>query len=161
MNENKTKVGKFLQSIGRPLSAIIGIAGEVSGSQTLESIANAIKGDKSLTQEEKDIALALAKMDFEDTANARDMQKTALSQDDLFSKRYIYYFSSFWSFVGATLLLGIMFVEIPENNIRLVDTAFGFMLGTVLASMFNYYFGSSSGSSKKDSILEKIRESKK
>lgn len=158
MQKEKTKLGKFLASVGRPLGSIIDIAGDITGVEALEKIGAAIKGDSTLTVLEKETALALLQLDYADVANARDMQKSALDQDDTFSKRFVYYFSSFWSIIGAILLLGIMFIEIPENNIRLVDTSFGFLLGTVLASMFTYFFGSSAGSAKKDSMLEKLNK---
>ena len=34
---------------------------------------------------------------FEDRANARSMQVAALRQNDLLSKRFVYYFAAFWS----------------------------------------------------------------
>jgi hypothetical protein len=160
MEKEKTRVGKFLQSIGRPLGSIVSIVGDITGIESIESIGKAILNDNKLTQEEKEIALSLIELDKQDVANARDMQKAALSQDDIFSKRFVYYFSSFWSFIAAALLIGIMFIEIPANNVRLVDTTFGFLLGTVLASMFTYFFGSSAGSAKKDNLIEKLKSLK-
>lgn len=46
------------------------------------------------------------------------------------------------SFVFIYILL-VTFVTIPEKNIRFVDTAFGFLLGTVLAGGVGWLLGGS------------------
>ena len=76
-------------------------------------------------------------------ANARDMQKAALNQDDVFSKRYIYYLATFWSIVSIVYIVCITFIEIPKENIRFADTTLGFLLGTIIATIIGYFFGSS------------------
>lgn len=92
------------------------------------------------------------------TANARDMQKEALKQDDLFSKRYVYYLSTFWSVVSTLYIFGITFLEVPLASIRYSDTILGFLLGTIIASIINYFLGSSSGSDKKTELLQKGKQ---
>jgi hypothetical protein len=49
------------------------------------------------------------------------------------------------SYIGA-----ITFGEIPEQNVRFADTILGFVLGTMVAAMFQFLLGSSLGSRKKD-----------
>jgi ABC-type nitrate/sulfonate/bicarbonate transport system permease component len=44
----------------------------------------------------------------------------------------------------------VTFVDIPEKNLRFVDTILGFMLGTVVATVLNFWLGSSAGSRAKD-----------
>lgn len=87
------------------------------------------------------------------TADARDMQKEALKQDDKLSKRFVYIFASFWSLCAAVYIGFITFGTIPAENIRFADTILGFILGTVIATILNYFFGSSSGSAKKTEIM--------
>ena len=96
------------------------------------------------------------KLEYENVNNARDMQKQALSQDDIFSKRYVYYLATFWSFVAFTYIFLITFLTIPADNIRFADTVLGFLLGTVIATILNFFFGSSKGSSDKQDIINKI-----
>ena len=57
---------------------------------------------------------------------------------------------SFWSVLSATYIGFITFGEIPESNIRFADTILGFVLGTMVASMFQFLLGSSLGSRAKD-----------
>jgi hypothetical protein len=93
--------------------------------------------------------------DNQNTADARSLQKTALTQDDRFSKRYIYYLSTFWSVFAAVYISAVTFLDIPPENIRVVDTVIGFVLGTIVATIVNYFFGSSSGSATKNKLLDK------
>ena len=76
-------------------------------------------------------------------ANARNMQIESLKQDDKFSKRVVYYFAIFWSVFAIIYLTGITFAEIPKENIRFADTIVGFLLGTIIATMFGFFYGNS------------------
>lgn len=78
----------------------------------------------------------------EDRADARSLQKVALQQDDLFAKRYIYYLATWWSVTAVLYITGITFFHVPVENIRVVDTVLGFLLGTVVATIMTYFYGS-------------------
>lgn len=123
---------------------------------------------KELTSEDKqkimDSQIEIMKIDFEkmklefdNTNSARDMQKVALQQDDTFSKRYVYYLATFWSFVAVGYIFLITFLTIPEANIRFADTTLGFLLGTIVATIINYFFGSSKSSSDKNQLLKESK----
>lgn len=94
-----------------------------------------------------------AKLNAADRADARAMQVAALAQDDVFAKCFVYYFAAFWSLCAVTYIGCITFVEIPEANTRFADTILGFMLGTVVATILAYFFGSSLGSKDKTTLL--------
>ena len=123
---------------------------------------------KELTAEEKqkiiDSQIEIMKIDFEklkleydNTNSARDMQKVALQQDDVFSKRYVYYLATFWSIVAVGYIFLITFLTIPEANVRFADTTLGFLLGTIVATIINYFFGSSKSSSDKNQLLKESK----
>lgn len=99
---------------------------------------------------------ALLEMAYGDRANARAMQVAALQQTDLFSKRFVYYFAIFWSVTAALYIAFITFGEIPEANVRFADTILGFLLGTVVATIIQFFMGSSDGSKQKDTTLEAL-----
>jgi len=90
------------------------------------------------------------KTEQEDRSSARTMQGEALKQDDLFSKRFIYYFTIFWSIASVIYVACITFMEIPISNVRFADTILGFILGTAVAQMFGFFYGSSSSGRTKD-----------
>jgi hypothetical protein len=84
----------------------------------------------------------LLQMAYGDVANARNMQVEAL--------RFIYIFATFWSVFAASYIGFITFGHIPEDNQRFADTILGFLLGTVVATILQFFFGSSMGSKEKD-----------
>ena len=84
------------------LTDLIGKYGEPLIAKGIEKVTGIDVTKKELTQEEKqkiiDSQIEIMKIDFEklkleyeNVNNARDMQKQALSQDDIFSKRYVYF----------------------------------------------------------------------
>ena len=97
----------------------------------------------------------VTEQDNKNTADARAMQGKALEQDDLFSKRFIYYLATFWSVVVVAYVAAITFVDIPAANVRFADTILGFLLGTVVATVMNFFFGSSNSSKQKTDQLTK------
>jgi len=111
-----------------------------------------------LRQEDDKLSFEIEKAYLEDVANARGMQMVALSQEDLFSKRFIYYFAIGWSIFCALYIGFITFGEIPEANVRFADTILGFTLGTLIAQIFSFFFGSSMGSKRSgDTIREVVK----
>lgn len=99
-------------------------------------------------QELKEDAMAYA-----DTSNARNMQVAALQQSDVFSKRFIYFFAAAWSLMACLYIGFITFGKIPEQNVRFADTILGFILGTVVATILQFFFGTSKGSRDKDETM--------
>ena len=98
--------------------------------------------------------------DHKNTANARAMQVAALNQDDKFSKRFVMYLAIFWSLTAVTYIFLITFGSIPENNVRFADTILGFLLGTVVAKIINFFLGSSAGSKEKTDAMAAELKSK-
>jgi hypothetical protein len=92
----------------------------------------------------------MAEIDLKNMQGARDMQLKAMDSDDPLVRRAVYYFIGFWSVLSACYIGFITFGEIPEANIRFADTILGFVLGTMVASMFQFLLGSSIGSRNKD-----------
>lgn len=90
------------------------------------------------------------------TSNAREMQSDAFNQSDVFAKRAVYYLAYFWSIAAILYIFFISFFEIPEQNLRLVDTITGFLLGTIIAAIINFFFGSSHGSQSKTQQMDGI-----
>lgn len=92
----------------------------------------------------------MVEAEIKDRANARDMAKAAMQSTDPFVRRFTYYFITVWSVFAMTYIPLITFSVIPQENVRFADTILGFMLGTVMASMFSFLLGSSFGSRQKD-----------
>lgn len=92
----------------------------------------------------------MAEVDLKNMQGARAMQEKAMDSEDPLVRRFVYFFIAFWSLLSALYIGFITFGVIPESNIRFADTILGFVLGTMVASMFQFLLGSSLGSRNKD-----------
>lgn len=144
----ETKVGQWLSKNGpKVLDAVTDVAGTIY--PPLGKIKDLISKDPDMTEEQK---LEFQKLEFEfelefeklavaDLDSARKMQMSALSQEDRFSKRYVYYLSTF--IIGSTIVFGfcLFFIEVPEKNQRLVDMFADVCLFASVGSILNFFFG--------------------
>lgn len=53
--------------------------------------------------------------------------------------------------IAAIMILGFFFIKVPQDNLRLLDTALGYVAGLV-SGAFGFYFGASSDNSKKNKL---------
>jgi len=139
-------------------AAVSMIAKKFGVEDSVAAVAQAIAGDPEANKKLREMEFEYAKLHLENVKGARDMQNNALNQSDVFSKRFIYYFASFWS-VSAVVYIGfITFATIPVQNIRFADTILGFLLGTVVATILNFFYGTSKSSQDKtDKLAEMAR----
>ena len=135
--------------------AVSAIAKVFGVTDTVEAVTKAISADPDAALKLAQIDLEKLKAEYANTADARDMQKIALQQSDIFSKRFTMYLTVFWSVAAAAYVGFITFGVIPDNNVRFADTILGFILGTVVSTVLNFWFGSSIGSKEKGEALRK------
>jgi hypothetical protein len=138
----------------------VDVAQKVTGTKSAESAikqlgldpaAAAAFADK-LQEREADLTKAY----LADVGNARAMQVAALQQDDLFSKRFVYYFAIAWSLFAMLYFAFVTFGTVPESGTRMADTILGVLIGTVITGFFNFFFGSSARSAAKDVTIQKL-----
>jgi hypothetical protein len=89
-----------------------------------------------------------APMDISPTVQV-DSQTVAQSK----SSKFVYLLSGFWSVFAGAYILAITFIGVPKDNVRFADTVLGFLLGTVIASIINYFLGSSRSAHNQEEIL--------
>lgn len=97
------------------------------------------------------------KLYLEDIANARDMQKTALTNNDIFSKRFVPYLAAVSIFLGFAYIFMITFVAIPATSQRFADTILGVVISIVFGTIYNFFFGSSKGSADKNELIKNLK----
>lgn len=154
------KLGSWIggDSGGKAAKKVLDIAQEATGSSSPEEAAQKLYRDpkvavvvkKQLMDHEKE----LEALRMQDVADARRMQRAALESDDPLARRFVYMLAAFWSIAGAGYMFGITFFPIPESAMRFADTAQGFILGTIIAQVLNFFFGSSKGSADKNNMLK-------
>lgn len=154
-----TAIGKFLRSIDKEdILGAVSVAtsfatGNVAGG--LSAIQNLVNKDANITSEQKAQANKIIELEYADLSDARDLQKVALQQDDLFSKRFIYYLTIGVFAFSVIIVLLLFWIEIPDKNRDVVNFILGVVVGTGLTGIFNYFYGSSQGSKNKMDILNK------
>lgn len=114
-----------------------------------------------LRHEDNKIDAEIEKAYLADLDSARKMQIAALQQDDKFAKRFLYWYAIAWTVASFGYIAGVTFLDIPPANQRVVDTILGFVLGTALASILAFFFGSSKGSKDKDAAMISLLAEKK
>ena len=131
----------FLKKIGGFLSG--GFLKEAS--QLIDQLITTKEEKEKLRQAMQQLVqeheAALLRLANEDRHSARDMQKAALAQEDPFSKRFVYYLAGLWSVAGIVYVFLVTFTEVV--NARTADTVLGFLMGTIVSTIINYFFGAS------------------
>ncbi len=106
-------------------------------------------------QKELDRQLDFYKLDADDRANARELNKSELAQDDIFIRRFRYYFALGIT-LGCIAYIGcVTFIDMPKENQRFADMCIG-SLTTIVLTIIAYFFGSSHNSSVKDDTIKKL-----
>lgn len=105
-----------------------------------------------LNKQLHDYEIEELKIRLDDVNSAREMQIQAMQQSDNFTKRFIYWLAAGSLVLGFAYVFFITFWEIPEANIRFADTILGVVIATIITTIYNFFFGSSDGSKKKDDI---------
>lgn len=139
-------------------AAVSMIAKKFGVEDSVAAVAQAIAGDPKAEEKLRELDMEYARLHLENVKGARDMQVAALAQSDVFSKRFVYYFAAYWSVCAVIYIACITFAPIPQANLRFADTILGFLLGTVVATILNFFFGTSKSSQDKtDKMAEMMR----
>jgi hypothetical protein len=92
----------------------------------------------------------MAELDEKSRQRATDMQMAAMKSDDPLVRRFVYFFIGFWSIFAVGFIPSLIWAPIPESGTRYADTILGYVMGTIVTSMFAFLLGSSQGSRMKD-----------
>ena len=109
-----------------------------------------------IKQDDDKLAATIELAYLQDGQSARNMQMTALQQTDEFAKRFVYYFAIFWAVVAMFYVIAITFIAIPQESVRFADTVLGFLLGSVIAQIVAFFYGSSRSSQSKDETIRQV-----
>jgi hypothetical protein len=123
-------------------AVVSAIAKQFGVADNADAVTQAINADPEAALKLAQINLDEFKIEEANTADARAMQVAAVQQSDVFSKRFTMYLTVFWSLAAVVYIGFITFSVIPDKNVRFADTILGFMLGTVVATLLNFWYGS-------------------
>ncbi len=128
------------------VNKVINVAQAVTGTNDPKQALSKLHDDPELVADVQERLLehkeVLYQLALQDKASARAMQKAAMNQTDLKTRRFIYNFAWFWSAIAAAFIFLIVLYPIPQQNIRFADTVLGFVLGTIIATILQFFYGS-------------------
>lgn len=112
--------------------------------------------DRQDLQREQEFFKSLITLEVQDKADARLTERAALETDDIFVRRFRYYFAIGITFCCFLIISGILIFLILTVKQHFADTILGFVMGTALSTVINYFFGTSYSSTAKDSTIKDL-----
>lgn len=70
------------------------------------------------------------------------------------TSEFINKFAILWSVFSMAYIGAITFIPIPETNVRFADTVLGFLLGTGVSSIINFFYGSSKSAHNQEEVAQ-------
>jgi len=134
--------------------AVTAIANRFGVADDVQAVAKAIAGDPDAAQKLAELDLKQFELENADRDSARHMQETALTQDDLFAKHFIYWFAWFWSVGSMAYFFAITFGQVPASGKDFGNIILGFLLGTAVATIISFFYGSSKSSKDKTEAMK-------
>ena len=98
------------------------------------------------------------RLDVQNTSNARE-NNTKVQESDTASwlaKNTPFILDFLAVFAVFILGCGLLFIEIPVDNIQIVNIMFGTLLG-IMGTVYNYHRGSSKGSNEKQELINQFK----
>jgi CDP-diglyceride synthetase len=143
-------------AVGGPLGglAISAIADKFGVADSVDAVAKAIAGDPQAAQKLAELDLRQFELENADRDSARHMQETALNQEDKYAKHFIYNFAWFWSVGSMAYFFAITFGTVPSSGKDFGNIILGFLLGTAVATIISFFYGSSKSSKDKTDALK-------
>ena len=143
-------------AVGGPLGglAVTAIANKFGVADDVQAVAKAIANDPEAANKLAELDLKQFELENADRDSARHMQETALQQDDKFAKHFIYWFAWFWSVGSMAYFFAITFGQVPASGKDFGNIILGFLLGTAVATIISFFYGSSKSSKDKTEAMK-------
>lgn len=105
--------------------------------------------EQSMKKMETDVELGMARIDADDRASAR------LREVNAGDTRHVFYLAVAITAGFFGVLAYMLNYPVPPQAERVIDIMLG-TLGTAWVAVISYYFGSSSGSQRKDKTIDRL-----
>ena len=96
----------------------------------------------------------MVEQEYKDIADARDMQKEAFKQDDIWTKRFLPGLTILLILLASFFIYFVTFGTIPPENMNFVG-GFVEFIKVVFATVVGFWYGSSNGSVRKTNMIMK------
>ena len=96
----------------------------------------------------------MVEQEYKDIADARDMQKAAFKQEDIWTKRFLPGLTILLILLASFFIYFVTFGTIPPENMNFVG-GFVEFIKVVFATVVGFWYGSSNGSVRKTNMIMK------
>lgn len=88
--------------------------------------------------------------ELQDRVDARKMYTESIKSNDVFIRRFPMLLAGSVLILAGIILVGMLFMEIPDANRDIINISLGSLLGSGVVSVINFFFGSSYEDKHKD-----------
>ncbi len=88
--------------------------------------------------------------ELQDRVDARKMYTESIKSNDVFIRRFPMLLAGSVLILAGIILVGMLFMEIPNANRDIINISLGSLLGSGVVSVINFFFGSSYEDKHKD-----------
>jgi hypothetical protein len=96
----------------------------------------------------------------EDKLKRRTEMQAPIDPNDTTVKHFIYYYAWFWAATSVLYFFCVTFILLPEGGRDFANIILGFLLGTAVATIISFFYGSSKSSKDKTDALMKVDDVK-
>ena len=112
----------------------------------LSTVTAVRKTIQELTESIDDIKVAARAQDLENTKDARDHAEAVADRPLRAQFTFSNLLASYLIVFSTLFCAAMVFLPIPPTNARFADTIIGFLLGTIISTVINFYYGSAMSS---------------
>jgi hypothetical protein len=87
--------------------------------------------------------MAIDAIQKQDLTEARNREVELLKSGDKTASHFLYWYAWFWAVTSAAYFFTVTLVPITDNGQHFADIILGFLLGTAVATIIGYFYGSS------------------
>ena len=88
----------------------------------------------------------------------KNEMQTPTDPNDTTVKHFIYYYAWFWASTSVLYFFCVTFIVLPDGGRDFANIILGFLLGTAVATIISFFYGSSKSSKDKTDAMLKIDE---
>ena len=73
----------------------------------------------------------------------KDVHVDLVTRGDKIATHFTYWFAWFWGVISAIYFFAVTFIVVPPAGENFANIILGFLLGTAVSTIINFFFGSS------------------
>ncbi|WP_106476355.1 hypothetical protein [Phytohalomonas tamaricis] len=145
-------------AIGRallgPANSLIGqvLANTLGTEDNPEAIQHALAADPELFNKLENMELEIHQAEMIRNLKTNNPMLT----NGLKALSFTYWFAAAWSIFAMSYMIGITFFQINPDSVRFADTTLGFILGTIISTVIQFFFGTTHSTEERKKV-ETIR----